>query len=60
MSYLVSYELEPYFSQMTIREIVEGHSYFALLFNETVTAQVKKIGGFTCILLVRNGQWSEN
>ena len=26
MSYLVSYGLGPYFNQMTIKEIVEGHS----------------------------------
>ena len=27
---------------MTIRDIVQGHSYFTLHFDETITAQVKK------------------
>ena len=36
------YQFGPYFNQVTIREIVEGHSYFTLHFDETVTAQVKK------------------
>ena len=33
---------QPNFNQMTIGEIAEGHSYFILHFDETVTAQVKK------------------
>ena len=42
MLYLVSYGLGSYINQMTIRETVEGHSYFKLQFDGTVTAQVKK------------------
>ena len=41
MLYLVSYGLGPYFNQMTIKEMVDRHSYFTLHFDETVTAQVK-------------------
>ena len=41
MSYLVSYGLGPYFNQMTIREMAEGHSYFTLHFHEIVAAQMK-------------------
>ena len=53
MSYLVTYALGPYFNQMTIRDIVQGHSYFTLHFDETITVQVKKQMG----LLV--SYWSE-
>ena len=42
MSYLVSYGLRPYFNEMTIKDIVQGNSYFTLHFDETITAQVKK------------------
>ena len=42
MSYLVSYGLGPYFNEMTIKDIVQGNSYFTLHFDETITAQVKK------------------
>ena len=60
MSNLVSYGLGPYFNEMTIREIVEGNSYFTLHIDETVTGKVKKTkqnktNGFTCMLLVRSG-----
>ena len=43
MSYLVTYVLGPYINQMTIRDIVQGHSYSTLHFDETITAQVKKL-----------------
>ena len=49
-----------YFSQMTIKEIVKGHSYFRLHFGETVTAQVKKTKQMNLNVLVRSGQWGEN
>lgn len=42
MSYMVSYGLGPYFRQMIIKDIIEGHSYFTLHFDETVSAQTKK------------------
>ena len=41
MSYLVTYGLGPYFNQMTMRDTVQGHSYFTLHFDERITAQVK-------------------
>ena len=40
MSYVVVYGLRPYFTDITIREVMEGQSYFILHFNETVNAQV--------------------
>ena len=43
MSYLVSYGLGPYLNEITMREIVEGDSYFTLHFDETVTAEEKKL-----------------
>ena len=55
MSYLVSEGLEPYFNETTIREIVEGHSYSTMYFDETVRAQVKKINWFACTPFVRSG-----
>ena len=42
MSYVVAYGLRPYFTDMTIRELIEGPSYFTLHFDETVNAQVIK------------------
>ena len=42
MSYLVKYGLALYFNQMTIRDIVQGQSYFTLHFDKTIRAQVKK------------------
>ena len=30
VSYVVAYGLRPYFTDMTIRELMEGHSYFIL------------------------------
>ena len=42
MSYMVSYGLGPYFRQMIIRDIIEGHSYYTLHFDETLSAQTKK------------------
>ena len=42
MSYMVSYGLGPYFRQMIIKDIIEGHSYFTLHFDGTVSAQTKK------------------
>ena len=42
MSYMVTYGLGPYFQQKIVRDIIEGHSYFTLHFDETVSAQVKK------------------
>ena len=42
MSYVVRYGLGPYFTQLTVKDIVEGKSFFTLQFDETLTAQVKK------------------
>ena len=42
MSYMVSYGLGPYFRQMIIRDIIEGHSYYTLHFDETLSAQTKR------------------
>ena len=42
MSYMVSYGLGPYLRQMIIRDILEGHSYYTLHFDETLSAQTKK------------------
>ena len=42
MSYVVAYGLGPYFQQATVKEIIQGNSYFTVHFDETVSAQVKK------------------
>ena len=42
MSYMVAYGLGPYFKQATVKEIIQGNSYFTLHFDETVSTQVKK------------------
>ena len=42
MSYVEAYGLRPYFTDMTVRELIEGQSYFTLHFAETVNVQVKK------------------
>ena len=42
MSYMVSCGLIPYFTEINIREIVQGPSYFTLHFDETVSAQTKR------------------
>ena len=56
MSCLVTSGLVQYFNQMTIRDVVQGHSYFTLHLDEIITTLVKKTNGFTCVLLVRGGQ----
>ena len=52
MSYMVAYGLGPYFQQATVKEIIQGNSYFTLHFDETVSAQMKK-HGLISVLLVR-------
>ena len=42
MSYIVAYGLGLYFQQATVKEIIQGNSYFILHFDETVSAQMKK------------------
>ena len=42
MSYMVASGLGPYFSQLTITDIIKGQSFFNLHFDETGTSQVKK------------------
>ena len=42
MAYILSYGLGPYFRQVIIKDIIDGHSYFTLHFNETVLTQTKK------------------
>ena len=42
MFYVVAYGWRPYFTYMTIRELMEWQSYFTLHFDDTVNAQVKK------------------
>ena len=42
MSNLVGYGLGPYFTQQTIKELVDGNSFFTLHFDEAVTAQTNK------------------
>ena len=39
---MVAYGLGPYFSQLKITDIMKGHSFFTLYFDETFTAQVRK------------------
>ena len=48
MSYVVRYGLGLYFTQLTVKDIVEGKSYFTLQFDETLTAQVKKQMDYLC------------
>ena len=50
MSYVVGYGLGPYFTQLTVKDIVEGKSFFTLQFDET--HNTSKGDGFTCGLLV--------
>ena len=38
MSYMVAYGLGPYFQQATVKEIIQGNSYFTLHFDGTVSA----------------------
>ena len=38
MSYMVAYGLVPYFQQATVKEIIQGNSYFTVHFDETVSA----------------------
>ena len=42
MYYVVAYGLRTYFTDMTIRELMELKSYFALHLDKTANAQVKK------------------
>ena len=42
MSHVVRYGFGPYFTQLTVKDIVEGKSFFTLQFQETLTTQVKK------------------
>ena len=42
MSSMVAYGLTPYFTDMTVGELMEGQSYFTLNFDKTVNAQVKR------------------
>ena len=42
MSYMLAYGLGPYFQQATVKEMIQGNSYFTLHFDATVSAQVKK------------------
>ena len=42
MSYVVAYGLRPYFTGMTIRELIEGQTSLTLHFNEAANAQAKK------------------
>ena len=57
--FMVAYGLGPYFQQKIVRDIIEGHPYFTLHFDETVSAQVKK-HGFTSMLLVREIKWHKS
>ena len=50
---MVAYGLGQYFKQATVKEIIQGNSYFTLNFTETMSAQVKKhMGLLVCY-------WSE-
>ena len=42
MSYVTAYGLRLCFTDMTVRRLMEGQSYFTLHFDEAVNAQVKK------------------
>ena len=42
MSYFIVYGIGPYFTQMTVKEIMEGPSYFTLYLDKAVTAEVQK------------------
>ena len=52
MSYMVSYGIGPYFRQMIIKDIIVGHSYFTLHFDETVLQRKQEAHGFAGSLLV--------
>ena len=53
MSYMVAYGLGPYSQQATVKEIIQGNSYFTLHFDDTVSAKMKKVYGHISALLVR-------
>ena len=42
MSFMGGYGLRSYFTDMTIRKLLEGQSYLTMHFDETVNALVKK------------------
>ena len=42
MSYMVAYGLGPYFQQATVKEIIQGNSYFTLHFDETDWSEESK------------------
>ena len=60
MSYVVAYGLRPYFTDMTIRELMIWQSYFKLHFDKTVIAQVKS--RWMCLFDSgqRDTQWSQS
>ena len=52
MSYVVIHGLGPYFNQMTVIEMISGHSYFTLHFDETRKRKEKQMDLLVCC-------WSE-
>ena len=52
MSYMVAYGLGAYFQQATVKEIIQGNSYFTVHFDETECSN-EKAYGLTSVLLVR-------
>ena len=51
MSYMVAYGLGPYFQQATVKEIIQGNSYFTLHFDETCECSNEKAHGLISALL---------
>ena len=58
MSYVVRYALGPYFTQLTVKDIVEGKSFhITIWWNSHSTS--KETDGFTCVLMVWKPPWSQ-
>ena len=45
MSYLIGYGLGPYFTQQTVKELVDGNSYFTLQFDRNSICTDKEAYG---------------
>ena len=52
MSYIVAYGLGPYFQQATVKEVIQGNSYFTALWWDCECSN-EKVCGLVSALLVR-------
>ena len=50
MLYMVAYGLGPYFQQATVKEIIQGNSYFTVHFDETECSSEKAYGLISALL----------